>query len=429
MNTNIFKQTLASVRQQPVLSIVAVTGTALAIFLIMVVVMMQQVMVAPFSPESNRDRLLHAQYGSIKALNESDGWSSNGPISEKSAKALYKSLDTPEAVTIHQAFLETSSAVIPGGTPVEVDLSKTDDDFWKVFDFRFIHGKPYDKAAFDAGLKQAVITRSVARAVFGTEDVVGREFKLDYTAYSVAGVVEDVSTLASAAYAQVWIPYTSSPVETWNSGLMGSMRATLLAKSRDDFDAIKKEVEHNYAKYNEEIVPTGWKFVPFGRPYDQETASICFDASSEPDVTISRRKRFVVYLILLIVPAINLSSMTDSRMRQRVSEIGVRRAFGCLRSEIALQIISESLIITLFAGALGWLMSVVFAYLCGSMLFTQPFSATLNPPSVDVSMLIQGSTFLWALLFCFILNLLSSGIPAWRASRTNVVDAINNHSK
>lgn len=315
MNTNIFKQTLASVRQQPVLSIVAVTGTALAIFLIMVVVMMQQVMVAPFSPESNRDRLLHAQYGSIKALNESDGWSSNGPISEKSAKALYKSLDTPEAVTIHQAFLETSSAVIPGGTPVEVDLSKTDDDFWKVFDFRFIHGKPYDKAAFDAGLKQAVITRSVARAVFGTEDVVGREFKLDYTAYSVAGVVEDVSTLASAAYAQVWIPYTSSPVETWNSGLMGSMRATLLAKSRDDFDAIKKEVEHNYAKYNEEIVPTGWKFVPFGRPYDQETASICFDASSEPDVTISRRKRFVVYLILLIVPAINLSSMTDSRMR------------------------------------------------------------------------------------------------------------------
>ncbi len=425
MNTNIFKQTLASVRQQPVLSIVAVTGTALAIFLIMVVVMMQQVMVAPFSPESNRDRLLHAQYGSIKALNESDGWSSNGPISEKSAKALYKSLDTPEAVTIHQAFLETSSAVIPGGTPVVVDLSKTDDDFWKVFDFRFIHGKPYDKAAFDAGLKQAVITRSVARAVFGTEDVVGREFKLDYTAYSVAGVVEDVSTLASAAYAQVWIPYTSSPVETWNSGLMGSMRATLLAKSRDDFDAIKKEVEHNYAKYNEEIVPTGWKFVPFGRPYDQETASICFDASSEPDVTISRRKRFVVYLILLIVPAINLSSMTDSRMRQRVSEIGVRRAFGCLRSEIALQIISESLIITLFAGALGWLMSVVFAYLCGSMLFTQPFSATLNPPSVDVSMLIQGSTFLWALLFCFILNLLSSGIPSWRASRTKIVTALN----
>ena len=36
----------------------------------------------------------------------------------------------------------------------------------------------------------------------------------------------------------------------------------------------------------------------------------------------------------------------------------------------------------------------------------------------------QPSTFLYALLFCFVLNLLSSGIPAWRASRTNIVNAL-----
>ena len=28
------------------------------------------------------------------------------------------------------------------------------------------------------------------------------------------------------------------------------------------------------------------------------------------------------------------------------------------------------------------------------------------------------------LLFCFVLNLLSSGIPAWRASRTSIVNAL-----
>ncbi len=425
MQTNLLKQTIATIRQQPVLSIVTVTGTALAIFLIMVVVMMQQVKVAPFSPESNRDRFLHANYGSIVSINEGDGWSSNGPISEKSAKALYQSLENPEAITIYQAFLETAVAVLPGSNPVEADLVRTDDTFWRVFDFRFLHGKPYDKAAFDAGLKQAVMTRSVARAVFGTDDVVGREFNLDYTPYTVAGVVEDVSTLATAAYAQIWIPYTSSPVDTWNNDLMGRLRVTILAKSSDDFTAIKEEVDRNYAIYNEEIEPTGWKFVSRGRPYDQEVSAIAFNASGEPDIKGDRRQRFIVYLILLIVPAINLSSMTDSRMRQRVSEIGVRRAFGCRRGEIALQVISENLLITLFAGALGWLMSVVFAYLCGSMLFTQLFSETLNPPSVDVSMLIQGSTFLWALLFCFILNLLSSGIPSWRASRTEIVTAIN----
>ena len=51
----------------------------------------------------------------------------------------------------------------------------------------------------------------------------------------------------------------------------------------------------------------------------------------EPDLKAARRERVIIFIILLLVPAINLSSMTQSRLRQRVAEIGVRRAFG--RSE------------------------------------------------------------------------------------------------
>ena len=58
------------------------------------------------------------------------------------------------------------------------------------------------------------------------------------------------------------------------------------------------------------------------------------------------------------------------------------------------------------------------------ILFAQPYSATLNAPTVDSSILLHPSTFLYALLFCFVLNLLSSGIPAWRASRTSIVNAL-----
>jgi putative ABC transport system permease protein len=57
-------------------------------------------------------------------------------------------------------------------------------------------------------------------------------------------------------------------------------------------------------------------------------------------------------------------------------------------------------------------------------LFAQPQSQTLNPPVVDASILLQPDTFLWALFFCFVLNLLSSGIPAWRASRIGIVNAL-----
>ncbi len=39
------------------------------------------------------------------------------------------------------------------------------------------------------------------------------------------------------------------------------------------------------------------------------------------------------------------------------------------------------------------------------------------------------STFFYVLAFCFILNLISSGIPAIRASRINPVDAISAKTK
>ena len=116
--------------------------------------------------------------------------------------------------------------------------------------------------------------------------------------------------------------------------------------------------------------------------------------------------------------------MTQSRLRQRVSEIGVRRAFGSTRMELMGQIIAENLVITLLAGIVGLLLSVVFAYVGNTLLFAQEFSQTLNPPEVDASILLHASTFAWALLFCFVLNLMSSGFPAWRASRIGIVNAL-----
>lgn len=53
-----------------------------------------------------------------------------------------------------------------------------------------------------------MISESVALALFGTDQVVGREMKLDFIVYNICGVVKDVSRFASKAWAEVWIPYT-----------------------------------------------------------------------------------------------------------------------------------------------------------------------------------------------------------------------------
>ena len=422
-------QAIAQLRQQPIISAVSVIGTALAIFLIMLVVMMQQVKTAPFAPESNRDRFLHAHYmslGNEKMWGKGD--TSNGPMSVQTAKELYASLKTPEAATIYGSMAWTTPVSLPKQAATGFDLRQTDAAVWKVFDFQFIDGKPYDQATFEASIPVAVITETVAQTVFGTtEGIVGKEFLLNHAPYQVCGVVKDVSTLATNAYGQLWVPYTAGGMGKFAEadGHMGNMSCTILAKSRDDFDAIREEANRRLTEYNKLIGDDGWEIVSRNRPYDQEKQAIAFAANWEPDLSAHRRQQLIIFLILLIVPAINISSMTQSRLRQRVSEIGVRRAFGSTRMEVMSQIIAENLIVTLMAGALGLLMSVVFAFVGSSVIFAQEYSYNSVLPEVDITMLLQLDTFLWAFFFCFVLNLLSSGYPAWRVSRIGLVNAIS----
>ena len=422
-----FKTVWSELRQHPVISAVSVVGTALAIFLIMLVVMIQQVKVAPYAPESNRDRFLHTM---LVCASKGESENTISSMSEQTFNQLYGQLKTPEAVTAYGAFTSSQPVGLPGQPTFSVDLRRTDDAYWKVFDFELIDGKPFDKATLKSAQRVAVISESVAMRLFGTTQVSGREFQMGHISFRVSGVVKDVSTMAYRAYAQIWIPYSlrfGFDMGSDSEDITGSLSTTILARHSSDFPAIREEIKKNLAAYNTMLKETGYRVIDFNQPYDQEKAAmISLSTSFEPDVSAAQRTRWMIFLILLIVPAINLSSMTQSRYRQRVSEIGVRRAFGCTRVELVVQLLGENLILTLAAGVLGLLLSVAFSFAGTNLLFIQSLpTMSTEMPEVNITMLLQFSTFGWALLFCFVLNLLSTGIPAWRASRMNIVNALD----
>ena len=71
-----------------------------------------------------------------------------------------------------------------------------------------------------------------------------------------------------------------------------------------------------------------------------------------------------------------------------------------------------------------WTLSTSF--LKNIILFGNSANAYLNgDTSLTPGMLLSPWAFLSAFGFCLLMNLLSAGIPAWRASRMNIVDAIN----
>lgn len=118
--------------------------------------------------------------------------------------------------------------------------------------------------------------------------------------------------------------------------------------------------------------------------------------------------------------------MTHSRLRRRMTEIGVRRAYGCTRWQIIRDILIENFLITVAGGLLGLILCFFFGIFYSDMIFTE--LATSQSTGLSLSLIFNWQIFAIALIFCFILNILSSGIPAWRASRVDPVAAINSRN-
>ena len=205
---------------------------------------------------------------------------------------------------------------------------------------------------------------------------------------------------------------------------MGFASIIILARDQSDFPVIREEAKRRMEEYNTTVKERGYYFIDRNRPYTQEKQTISDWAHFEPDLPAERRRKWFTFLILLIVPAVNLSSMMQSRLKQRIAEIGVRRAFGCTRTELTWQIIMENMIITLIAGFIGLLLSLCVCWFLAADFFGQPLSNTINDATVDASILMQYSTFVYALLFCFVLHFFIAGIPALRASRIRIVNAL-----
>lgn len=422
-----FKQAFHLLGENKLLSSISIIGTALAIAMIMVIVITLRATIAPFAPETHRDRTLIFRYAGLQNK-ENINWQSNGSVSYQTAKACFKGMTTPEAVSITADFRETMLAARPAGEMVSCSVLQTDDAFWKVFEFTFLSGYPYDNADFDAGATKAVVSEDIARQLFGTSDVVGKTFLLNHSAYIICGVVRPVSKLAQYAYAQVWIPLSSTSAITgaWGGDkIMGMTSVFILAKSVDDFPAIRQEVERLKAAFLEGHPKYDLLFR--GQPDTYFVAAQRHSSNNPPADKEAIRQYILTLIILLLVPAINLSGLTLSRMRKRLSEIGVRKAFGAPRRELMVQVLSENMLYSLLGGILGLIISYAAVLLLGGMLFSVDFVAdgVNDLHTMCVDLLFDPSVFVLAFLACFLLNLLSAAIPAWRVTRTNIVDAIN----
>ncbi len=429
-----FKQAWQLLKQNPLFSSIYILGTGLSIALTMTVVIIYYIKMAPVYPENNRDRILVSKGAAVHRTNQK-GYSSSYLSYQAVCDYFYPLVgDDAVAVTaIQNVWQEYPLVEFPGELGVQpVQVKYTDAQFWQVFDCSFTTGKPFTDADFQSGLRMAVISQSTARKLFGETEAVGRTFLMNDDEYRVSGVVRDVSYITPASFADIWVPFTVNPgsikPSAWAQGLLGSFHVYILARDKAAMTTIKQTIDEKIQKLN--ASQEEYRLELNGQPVPYWKSTFYEYSNQAPDWNSLIRVLGTLLAALLLVPALNLAGMISSRMDHRLSELGVRKAFGASKGKLLNQILTENLLLTFLGGIVGLVVSYLLIYTGRNWLpslFTHMVDAL--PDQVDTfftfDMLFNPTVFGITFAICLILNTLSAIIPAWNALRKEIVYSLN----
>ncbi|RYC71901.1 ABC transporter permease [Spirosoma sordidisoli] len=411
MFTNYIKIAWKVLLRHPFYTFITLFGISLTLTVLMVITSFLDHLIGSHYPENRRNRLLYIQMISLSdSLQQSHNKS---PGSYEFMQRYVKTLKTPEAVGLTTLFEFANTYV--NNKRIELRIKHTDAQFWTVTDFDFVEGKPYDEQSLKRGDNVMVITDNLKKQYFGETDqpVVGKYLTLDSRDFRIIGVVRGVPVTRPVTSADLYLPATATHRPDLSKGFSGGYSALILARDPADMSTIQAEYDQAIRQIPLPNESNGFRFsiIETGAETYLGTWLRNFFDRSVSGIFYAVVGLFM--LLFMALPAINLVNLNVSRIMERASEIGIRKAFGAPVRTLVGQFIVENLFITFIGGAIALMLStLIIAYINQSGWIARA-DLTLNLTVFAVSILI-----------CLIFGLLSGVAPAFRMSRLPIADAL-----
>ena len=420
------RQALALMREERLYSAMYIAGTALAVAFVMLIAEVYYVKVADMAPEVRRSTTYYLDFLPLK----SDP-NTGAPLNHEVFTTLFQNMKTPECVTgavVVYSDQRPYMKMADGLHDRAVTRKAVEPGYFRFFDYHFVQGAPFTQDDFDNGRSVAVITDEVSDLLFGRgANAVGQTISVSNFDFRVCGVVETPSALMEESVADVWVPYSAKGTDGgWDVGwrvLPIDVTFSVPAVRREAFMQELKEVEARYNSVHKgkEADMTSHLKSHYSKVW--EGIADVFDAWNQDLIW------YVVpaILLLLLVPALNLSGMVASRMERQLPEMAIRKAFGAKRRTLLGQVIVENLVLTLIGGIIGLCIAWTALYAWRDWVFyvfSDSSSLYGSVPIVRGEMLFGPAIFLTALLVCCVLNVLAATVPAWLSLRKPIVESM-----
>lgn len=417
-------------RANPGFTALYIGGVAFAVAFTMVYAIIYYVNLAPLYPEYNRADTSYVSF--IQIRNDSTSNTHGSLVSRKFVDDFIANSENIEYCSVSQPTLgQTSEISTKGNVGFKAVPRLTDRNFFRLYDYEFLAGRPFSDVEMDAEKPYfTIVTADIAERVFGsTDNAVGQEILIDYEPYRVVGVVRRGTPVAHTSYGDLFIPYTIKPSSA--SDESGSLRdylgsLTAAIKFRDGSQR-ERFIEEFNAKVSRAKDSDGFK-IQKAQVRSHFENILTTEGGDDLPIKSIIQSLLAVLFILLIVPAINISGMIGGQMDRRMAEIGVRRSFGATRGELTRRVMFENFVLTLAGGLVGFIFAWIIVTLCRRwmlQLLVSSWEVVDAPVDISAELLFAPLIFLSALLLCLALNLLSAYIPVRFALRRPIVNSLN----
>ena len=322
---------------------------------------------------------------------------------------------------------------ISGLFPINVNLTQVDEperiegqlvsvNYFKVLGAEARLGRVFDSTDYTDGITEvAVISDSLWHRRFGSDpQVLGRRVRLDDDMYTIIGVMPPSFRHPGRGIqgdAEIWAPtgYVATPFQgavrssiALQGGALARMKPGMtVALAQQKLDSLALSLKAEY--------PNDY---PDARGWTPRVTAL------QEDLFGNVRLPLLVLLsavgAVLLIACANVANLLLARASVRQRELAIRTAMGASRGRIAIQLLTESLVVALIASAIGLMISAWSVDLL--KLFVPANLPTVAEIEINVRVLA------FTLMIAFVTGVLFGIAPALQRSG-NVYETLKDHAR